>query len=118
MSLFDQWSTDLQKTLKSLSESANWKPVEVMGDLASSEAKIAEKLIHQQGRYLSDSVSQFNKHLMDMMSKTDPVAVAEANYSFFCDQQVKASSQYLSALDLMGEAKALMTEKLNTVFTR
>lgn len=118
MSLFDQWSTDLQKTFKTLSESANWKPVEVMGDLASSEAKIAEKLVHQQSRYLTDSVSQFSKHMMDMMSKTDPVAVAEANYSFFCDQQVKASSQYLSALDLMGEARELMTEKMNSVFTR
>ncbi|OOV88503.1 hypothetical protein [Oceanospirillum linum] len=118
MSLFDQWSSDLQKTFKSLSESANWKPAEVMGDLASSEAKIAEKLVHQQSRYISDSVSQFSKHMMDMMSKTDPVVAAEAHYSFFCDQQVKASSQYLSVLDLMGEARELMTEKVNTAFTR
>ena len=118
MSLFDQWSTDLQKTFKSLAESANWKPAEVMGDLAASEAKIAEKLLHQQNRYMSDSFSQLSKHLVDLMTKKDPLAVAEANYSFFCEQQVKASSQYLSALDLVSEARDLMTEKMNTAFTR
>ncbi len=118
MSLFDQWSSDLQKTFKSLSESANWKPVEVMGDLASSEVQIAEKLVHQQSRYVSDSVSHFSRYIMDLMSKTDPVTAAEAHYSFFCDQQVKASSQYLSMLDLVGEARDVMTEKINVAFTR
>lgn len=117
MSLFDQWSTDLQKTFKTLSESANWKPAEVVGDLASAEIKIAEKIMHHHNRYLSDSVSQLSKHAMDLMTKTDPMAMAQAQYSFFCEQQVKANSQYLSTLDLMGEAKTVMTEKMNTAFS-
>ncbi|WP_028304840.1 hypothetical protein [Oceanospirillum maris] len=118
MSLFDQWSTDLQKTFKSLSESANCKPVEVMGDLVSAEAKIAEKMIHQQNRYLTDSVSQFNKHVMDLMANQNPMAAVGAHYNFFCEQQVKANSQYLLSLDLMGEAKNLLTEKMKTVLAR
>lgn len=118
MSLFDQWSTDLQQTLKTLSESSNWKPAEVMGDLAASEAKIAEKMLHQNNRYLTDSLSQINRHLADVMAQRDPMAVAQANYSFFCDQQVKASSQYLATLDLVAEAKNLMMDKMNTAFAR
>lgn len=118
MSFFEQWVTECQKTAKTLNESTNWQPVEAVNELVAGKAKIAEKMLQQQARYLSSCTDELGQHYVALTKKTDPVAAVEANYSFFCEQQVKANSHYLNVLDLAGEAKTLVDQQVNKVFAR
>lgn len=118
MNFFDQWFSELQKTAKTLNDSTDWQPVEAMNELLTGKAKIAEKVLQKQTGYLTSCTDEFNQHCMNLTKKTDPVAIVEANYSFFCEQQVKANSFYLNVLDLAGEAKDLMDKQMSKAFVR
>lgn len=118
MSFFDKWLSDFQNTLKTLNDATNWQPVEAMSSLATSEIKVAEKLVQQQSQFFAENADALGKHWSALASKADPIAALEANYSFFCEWQIKANSQYLATLDTLTEAKELIDQHLPKVFAR
>ncbi|OPX55460.1 Phasin protein [Oceanospirillum multiglobuliferum] len=118
MSFFDKWLSDFQNTLKTMNDATNWQPIEAMSSFATSEVKVAEKFVQQQNQFFTENTEALSKHWAALIGKTDPVAAFEANYSFFCEWQVKANSQYLATLDTLTEAKELIDQHLPKVFAR
>lgn len=118
MNFFDQWVNECQKAAKTFTEAANWQPYEAFNQLVSEKTQVAEKIMQQQTRFLSDSAEQFSKHCASLVQQTDPAVAVESNYSFFCEQQVKTSSHYLKTLDLTNEITELSDQQLKKVFTR
>lgn len=118
MNFFDQWVAECQKVAKTFTETTDWQAYESTGALVAGEAKLAEKAVQQQARFYADSADQYSQHCLAMLKKTDLVNIAESNYSFFCEQQIRVSNMYLGALDLASEAKGLVDQHVNKAFTR